>query len=338
MCRVELPDGTPAWLVLREADVRSALADTRLSVDRSCSRNSGYKGFSLPPALDANLLNLDGDTHIRLRRLVMRAFTYRRIGDMRNDVIKAAERLSDKLDSSSTCDLVTDFATPLPLQVIGDMFDVPEEHRRPFAAWVGTMFALERPQQVRDSIDNIHQFLLRLVAERRREPGQDLLSALIAARDDHDRLTEDELVSLAFLLLSAGVQNVQHLISNGIHTLLQHPEQLAELRSEPSLLTSAVEELMRFAHPNQMSIRRFPTEPVQLGGVTIPAGDTVMLCVASANRDPARYPDPDTFDIRREDKSHLALGHGVHFLPRRITGTYGDRSHHRYASPSLPPT
>ncbi|WP_382465803.1 cytochrome P450 [Streptomyces noursei] len=263
--------------------------------------------------MDANLLNLDGETHLRLRRLVMKAYTRPRINEMRQGVVQAAEELADRIEGASTFDLVSEFANRLPIRVIGHMFDVPEEHRRPFSQWVGAMFGSQGPQQVRDAINSIHEFLLHLIAERRREPGQDLLSGLIAARDDHDKLSEDELVSLAFLILSAGSENVQHIISNGIHTLLQHPDQLAQLRGDPSLLPAAVEELLRFAHPNQMAIRRFPTEPISVRDVTIPVGDTVLLCIASANRDPERYPDPDRFEIQREDKAHLGLGHGVHF-------------------------
>ncbi|WP_067356079.1 cytochrome P450 [Streptomyces noursei] len=151
-----------------------------------------------------------------------------------------------------------------------------------------------------------------LIDARRAAPGDDLLSSLIAARDD-DRLSEDELVSLAFLLLMAGTENVQHLIGGGLLTLLRHPEQLAALRRRPELMPEAVEELLRCAHPNQMAIRRFPTEAVEIAGTRIPAGDTVLLSLASAHRDPARYPKPDRFDIHRPDKAQLALGHGPHY-------------------------
>ncbi|EPD96026.1 hypothetical protein HMPREF1486_01056 [Streptomyces sp. HPH0547] len=161
--------------------------------------------------------------------------------------------------------------------------------------------------------------------ERRKAPGDDLLSALIAARDEDDRLTEDELCSLAFLVLGAGIENVQHLLSAGFLALLRHPGQLAALRGDSSLLPDAVEELMRYAHSQLTAIRRFPTEPVEIAGTTIPAGDTVLLCPASANRDPERYPAPDRLDIRRRDNAHLSLGQGMHYclgapLARMQTG------------------
>ncbi|MGI5531677.1 cytochrome P450 family protein [Streptomyces syringium] len=315
--RIALPDGSPVWLVTREADVRAGITDPRLSVNKARS-GVGYKGFSLPPALDANLLNIDPEDHLRLRRLVSKGFTPRRVEDLRGRVQAAADRLADTLAAGLAAgegpvDVVAAFANPLPLVVIGDLLGVPEADRRPFSERVGTMLAPEHPGQIVEAVDHIHRFLVDLVAARRAAPGDDLLSALIAARDDGDRLSEDELVSLAFLILMAGSENAQHLISGGLLTLLNHPGQLAEVRADPGLLPAAVEELLRYAHPNQMAIRRFPTEPVEFGGVRIPVGDTVLLCLASAHRDPARYPDPDRFDIHRTDKAHLALGQGIHY-------------------------
>ncbi|MET9609730.1 cytochrome P450 [Streptomyces sp. NPDC006512] len=314
--RVALPDGTLAWLVTREADVRAGLADPRLSVDKKHA-GSGYRGFSLPPALDANLLNLDGADHLRLRRLVSKAFTPRHTAALRPRVTAAAEGLASELAgriaAEGRADLVAGFAAPLPLRVIGDLFGAPEADREQFAAWGGAMVAPAGPQDVATAVKGIYGLLLRWVAERRARPGDDLLSALIVARDDEDRLTEDELVSLAFLILLAGTENTQHLISGGTLTLLRHPDRLDALRRDPSLLDATVEELLRYAHPNQSAIRRFPTEPVEIGGTAVPAGDTVLLCLASAHRDPERYPEADRFDPGRTDLAHLALGHGVHY-------------------------
>lgn len=314
--RIALPDGSPVWLVLREADVRAWITDPRLSVNKARS-GVGYKGFSLPPALDANLLNIDPEDHLRLRRLVSKGFTPRRVEDLGGLVQAAADRLADGLAADvaahGSADLVTAFSNPLPLVVIGNLLGVPEADRQPFSEWVGTMLMPEHPGQIVEAVGRVHRFLQELVAARRAAPGDDLLSALIAARDEGDRLSEDELVSLAFLILMAGSENAQHLISGGLLTLLQHPEQLAAVRAEPELLPGAVEELLRYANPNQLAIRRFPVEPVEIGGVAVPPGDTVMLCLASAHRDPDRYPEPDRFDIRRADKAHLALGQGIHY-------------------------
>ncbi|MGW3064440.1 cytochrome P450 family protein [Streptomyces sp. NPDC001130] len=306
------PDGAPIWLVTRERDVRPALSDPRLSVNKAHA-TQGYKGFSLPVALDANLLNVDHDDHLRLRRLVSKAFTARQVEQLRTTIEATTHRLADAIEADGVTDLAAVYARPLPITVIGDLLAVPDADRLAFTSWVTAMFAPDRPGQVGEAIGHIQAFLTSLIADRRRAPGRDLLSALIAARDEGDRLSEDELVSLAFLILLAGSEDVQHLITSGVLTLLQHPQQLEQLRAAPTLLPQAVEELLRYAHPNQMAIRRFPLEDIEISGVLIPKGEAVMLCLASANRDPDRYPDADHFDIHRNDKSHLSLGHGLHY-------------------------
>ncbi|MFJ8311684.1 MULTISPECIES: cytochrome P450 [unclassified Streptomyces] len=314
--RIRLPDGSPVWLVLGEEHVRAGLADPRLSVNKAHAGN-GYQGFSLPPALDANLLNIDPDDHLRLRRLVSKAFTPRYVDGMRQRIESAAGRLADRLaerlEADGSADVVSAFANPLPLTLIGDLLAVPEADWRAFSDRVNTMLDPGSSGELVEAIQYIHRFLLDLVAARRAEPGDDLLSELIAARDEGDRLSEDELVSLAFLILMAGSENTQHVISGGLLVLLNHPGQLAALRADPSLMPQAVEELLRYVNPNQMAIRRFPTEPIDIGGVTVPVGDTVLLCLAAAHRDPARYDDPERFDIHRADTAHLALGQGMHY-------------------------
>ncbi|MFD9516910.1 cytochrome P450 [Streptomyces sp. NPDC059979] len=314
--RVALPDGSPVWLVTREADVREGLSDQRLSVNKRHS-STGFSGFSLPPALDSNLLNIDPDDHLRLRRLVAKGFTARHVDLLRGEIGTAVDalvaQLGDRIESDAEADLVAAFAKPLPLRVIGALLDVPADDQERFSAWISAMLSPRSREGLVQAIGDVHGFLVDLVALRRAAPGDDVLSGLIAARDEEDRLTEDELVSLAFLILGAGSENVQHVISAGMLTLLQHPDQLAELRARPARMADAVEELLRYTSPNQTAIRRFPTGPVEIGGVRIPAGDTVLFALASAHRDPARYPDPDRFDIDRADKAHLALGHGMHY-------------------------
>ncbi|MER6011499.1 cytochrome P450 family protein [Streptomyces bluensis] len=309
---VAAPDGAPIWLVLRERDVRAGLSDPRLSVNKAHSTR-GYRGFSLPPALDANLLNMDDSDHLRLRRLVSKAFTPRRVEQLRTAIEATAGRLADALVPGETNDLAALYANPLPVTVIGDLLDVPAADRAPFSSWVGTMIAPDHPAQVAEAVSAIHDFLSGLVAARRRTPGDDLLSALITARDEGDKLSEDELVSLAFLILMAGAENAQHVITSGVLTLLQHPQHLQELKADFRLLPDAVEEILRYAHPNQMAIRRFTLEDFEIDSTVIPKGETVMLCLGSAHRDPARYPDADRFDIHREDKAHLAMGYGLHY-------------------------
>ncbi|MFE5538597.1 cytochrome P450 [Streptomyces sp. NPDC056492] len=314
--RVALPDGSPVWLVTRAADVRAGLADARYSVDKRHS-TTGFSGFSLPPALDANLLNVGPEDHLRLRRLVSKGFTARHVellrADVRTCVDELTTRLADTIARTGEADLVAEFARPLPLRTIGALLRVPASDQERFSGWVATMLAPRSKEELVAAVGGVHRFLAELVERRRAHPGDDMLSSLIAARDEEDRLTEDELVSLAFLILMAGSETVQHVISGGILTLLGHPEQLAVLRAEPARLPEAVEELLRYTGPHQTAVRRFPTEPVEIGGVRIPAGDTVLFCLAAAHRDPDRHPDPDRFDIDREDKAHLALGHGLHY-------------------------
>ncbi|RJQ75606.1 cytochrome P450 [Pseudonocardiaceae bacterium YIM PH 21723] len=309
--RAETPDGLPIWLITRDADVRALFQDERLSVNKAHSRG-GYAGFSLPPALDANLMNIDNADHLRLRRLVSQAFTPRRIAELREHIQRHTDTLAEDLPAEA--ELVADFADPLPLAVIGDLLRIPEPDRRTFSGWTNTMMRLPSLAEIADAVGNLHRYLVDLVADRREHPGDDLLSGLIAARDEQDRLSENELVSMAFLLLLAATENITHLITGGVRVLLRHPEQLAALQRRPELWDRAVEEIFRYVSPGQLAIRRFPLTDIDLHGTVLRAGDTVMLAIGSANRDPARYSDPDRFDIRRENSNtHLSLGHGLHY-------------------------
>ncbi|WP_432746156.1 cytochrome P450 [Streptomyces sp. JH002] len=316
VARVTLPEGTAAWVITREADVRAWMGDPRLSLDKSHS-TTGYQGFSLPPELDANLLNMDGADHLRLRRLVSKAFTPRRVEALRPRIAEAAGQLAQAValaGRSGPVDLVRAYAGPLPMTVMGELFGLPAEGRQSFAALIGTVISARRPQEAGEAVDAIAAFMRALIADRRAAPGDDLLSGLIAARDEGEQLSESELVSLAFLIVGAGIENVTHLISGGLYTLLTHPDQLTAVRGAPdALLPEAVEELLRYVHPNVTAIRRFPVEDIEVGGTVIPRGETVLLGLAAAHRDPARYPRPDHFDIHRAEKAHLALGQGLHY-------------------------
>ncbi|MGX1909168.1 cytochrome P450 family protein [Streptomyces phaeochromogenes] len=328
--RVTGPDGSPAWLVTRYDDVREALANPLLSLDKRHALPGGYKGFALPPALDANLLNMDPPDHTRIRRLVGRAFTSRRVEQLRAPIRQTADRLLDALGAHGGTDLIAAYAAPLPITVICDLLGVPDGHRRDFRAWTDVLVAPDpaRPQAAKEAVVAMLGFFTQLLADKRKEPADDLLSDLIAVRDesgsagsDHavsdragsDRLTEDELMSLAFLILFAGYENTVQLIGTAVLALLQHPDQLAALRADPTLLPAAVEEFVRYDGPALLAIRRFPREDVTIGDVTVPAGETVLLSLGAANRDPRRFPDADRFDLGRDAGGHLALGHGIHY-------------------------
>jgi cytochrome P450 len=308
------PDGTPVWIVTRHVHVRAALADQRLSVDKHNS-DRGYRGYTLPPALDANLLNMDPPDHTRLRRLVSKAFTARRVEALRPRVQHLTEALLDAIAPAGAADLVTEFAAPLPLTVIGELLGVPVADRDDFRSWTNALITPDpdRPSQARDAVVKMRDYLVALIAGKRAVPADDLLSAMIAARDGGDSLSEDELTSLAFLVLWAGYEVTVDLIGDAVLELLRHPDQLRLLRTNTDLAPAAVDEVLRYTSPNPFAIRRFPTQDIEIGGVRIPAGDTVLLCLGSAHRDPDRFVDPDRFDIQRGDNGHLGFGYGVHY-------------------------
>ncbi|MEU3301048.1 cytochrome P450 [Streptomyces sp. NPDC006678] len=313
--RVTGPDGSPVWVVTRYADVRQLLADPRLSLDKTHRLPEHYSGFTLPPALDANLLNMDPPDHTRIRRLVTKAFTPGRVERMRPGIQALAEQLLDAVADRGRADLVAAYAAPLPITVICDLLGVPHDSRRDFRDWTDALVAPDptNPGAAKQAVVAMLAYFPRLIADKRRMPGNDLLTDLIDVRDDGDRLTEDELTSLAFLILVAGYENTVQLIGTAVLALLDHPDQLAALRDDPARIDDAVEEIARYDGPALLAIRRFPTQDVEAGGVTIPAGETVMLSLASANRDPARFPEPDRLDLDRRENGHLALGHGIHY-------------------------
>ncbi|MDH6113941.1 cytochrome P450 [Kitasatospora sp. MAP12-15] len=315
--RITGPDGLPIWLVTRYADVRQALADPRLSLDKRHARPGNYRGLALPPALDANLLNMDPPDHTRIRRLVSQAFTPRRIEQLREPIQRIADELLDAVAPLGTADLITAYAAPLPIAVICDVLGVPPQDRRDFRTWTDALITPDptRPEAARAAVGAMIEFFAGLIARKRTEPGEDVLSALIAVRDeqDGDRLSEDELTSLAFLILFAGYENIVHLIGNATLALLEHPDQRAALLAEPGLIGNAVEELLRYDGPAPLAIRRFTLTDLAIGGVTVPAGETVLLSIASANRDAEQFADPDRLDLAREAGGHLALGQGIHY-------------------------
>ncbi|ARF58640.1 cytochrome P450 family protein [Streptomyces gilvosporeus] len=319
--RITGPDGQPAWLVTRYDDVRSAFADARLSLDKKHAAPGGYRGFALPPALDANMMNMDPPDHTRIRRLVVKAFTPRRVDALREPVRRVAEGLLDAMEErGGPADLIADYAGPLPVIVICDLLGIPQRDRRDFRAWTDALVTPDpaKPQAMRDAVGAMLEFYTSLIKTKRAEPDDDLLSDLIAVRDDAtgtdgDRLSEDELTSLGFLILFGGYENVVHLIGNATLGLLEHPDRLARLRHHPAELPAVVEEFLRHSGPAPLAIRRFAKEDLEIGGVRIAAGDSVLLGIASANRDPARFPDPDAFDHGRDLSGHLALGHGIHY-------------------------
>ena len=314
VARVSTDDGRPAWLVMGHAEVRTVLTDPRFS--RAAASAPGMPDFGLGSVAAESMLGMDPPEHTRLRRLVAPAFTARRIGALRPRVEAIVADLLDAMAAEQPpVDLVEHLSLPLPVQVICELLGVPVADRDRFHAWSdGILAGVNRdPAVIRESFDQLGAYLAGLIGAKRREPADDLLTVLIAARDDQDRLSELELVRLGITLLVAGHETTANQLNMFLLTLLRYPEELRRLREDPGLLPGAVEELMRFVQLGEGGgLIRVTTEDVELAGISIPAGSAVIPAMAAANRDPAVFPDPDRLDLERRGNPHLGFGAGVH--------------------------
>lgn len=312
------------WVVTGHAACRAALADPRLSKDGATeeyARHAGMPAGGPGAGLTRHMLNSDPPRHTRLRRLVQQAFTQRRVAQLRPRIEGRVTALLDALDGSEgtdgtdgdEVDLIARFALPLPLAVIFDLLGAdPGEHgilqvRGHTVNGDGGDGEVSVP-----TAETMLERLRALIEDKRARPGDDLLSALLAARDDGDRLTGQEVTSMAFLLVIAGHQTTVNLIANGLYALLTHPRQLAAVRADTSLVAGLTEEVLRHDSPFALASLRYTTEPVTIAGTTIPAGEFVQIALLAANRDPDVFADPDRFDLTRDASRHLAFGHGIH--------------------------
>ncbi|MFE1869644.1 cytochrome P450 [Streptomyces sp. NPDC059496] len=310
--------GERTWLVVGHEEARQALTHPGLSKDWL---GSELFTSTLPvQAVATSMLDTDPPRHTRLRRLVAREFTARRVESLRPRVQQITDELLDAMAArpDRRADLIASFAVPLPMTVICELLGVPGLDRQRFRYWSGEIVApMDGVGADPRAVEEMTAYLLELVAAKAEDPGEDLLSALIRTRDeDGGRLSPDELIGMAFLLLVAGHETTVNLIGNGVRALLAHPGQLAALRADPDgLIDGAVEEMLRYDGPVQHATYRFAAADLELGGVTITAGSSVLVALAAADRDPARFaePGPDVFDIRRTGPGHLAFGHGIHF-------------------------
>ena len=319
--QIVAPGGVRLWVITRYEEARAALSDPRLSKNVASARE--MIDAKLPPdsnrrAFTANLsahhlLNMDPPDHTRLRKLVVKAFTPRRIEALAPRVAEIATSLLDAMTGQSEVDLLDAFAFPLPIQVISELLGVDESRRNDFRAWTTTLLDSDDRESSIRAAGRMAEYLGELIAAKRAEPGDDLLTDLIYASEDEDLLSEHELVSTVFLLLAAGHETTVNLIGNGVLALLRNPGQWAALRADPSLVNNAVEEILRFEGPVTHGTFRYTTEPVRYGDVEIPEGEFVWVGLSSANHDPNRFADPERFDITRDAHGHLAFGHGIHF-------------------------
>jgi cytochrome P450 len=320
--RTTLPDGHEAWLIVRFEEAKAALGDPRLSKDMHAALASGSDVVAegLPgPEFARHMLTVDPPDHTRLRRLVSAAFSTRRVEALRPRVQAIVEDLLNQIAArgpEAQVDLVTAFAFPVPFTVICELLGVPAPERAPlgeaFARLLVPTTTAAEYAEAKKASDVVVGMLRDLVAAKEHDPGDDLVSALISARDGDERLDGQELLSTIFQLMVAGHDTTASLIGNGVVALLRHPDQMAVLQRDPDTMPAAIEELLRFDAPVPHSTFRFTLEPVTLDGVTIPAGAQVIICLAAANRDGDRYADPDTLELDRPVTRNLAFGHGVH--------------------------
>ncbi|MFJ9909493.1 cytochrome P450 [Streptomyces sp. NPDC101152] len=312
--RVRLP-GLDAhhetWLVVGHEEARAALADPRLSKDGS---KIGMI-FLDEELIGKYLLGADPPQHTRLRSLVSRAFTMRRVEELRPRIQEITDDLLDAMLPRGRADLVESFAYPLPITVICELLGVPEIDRSEFRKLSTEAVAPTDAGSEHSAFVRLAEYLAELIEDKRcAGPSGDLLSDLIrTTAEDGDRLSAGELRGMAFVLLIAGHETTVNLVTNAVHALLTHPDQLAALRADLGLVDGLVEETLRYEGPVENATFRYAAEPLEIAGTRIVRGEAVMIGLSAADRDALRYPDPDRFDVRRDTRGHLAFGHGVHY-------------------------
>lgn len=314
LSRVQLPYGDQAWLLVRYDDVRTVLGDPRFSLAQAVVRDTPRL---LAVRAGAILTDQDPPEHTRLRRLVVKAFTARRVEQLRPRAEQIAGDLLDEMQKAGPpADLVRCFAVPLPGLMICELLGVPYCDQDEFQEWVTAFMSTSvlTAEQRMEQMGKLADYLATLAAKRRETPSDDLLGALVVASDAGDRLTEDEVIQLTLLILAAGYESTASQIANFVYALLIHPDQLVLLRERPELIPNAVEELLRWTPllATSDALPRYALADVQLSGGTVAAGEAVLLAKHVANRDPREYEDPNRLDVTRQLKGHVGLGHGPH--------------------------
>ncbi|HST86296.1 MAG TPA: cytochrome P450 [Kineosporiaceae bacterium] len=313
MIRVRMPFGEPAWLATRYADARLVLGEARFS--RALATEHDEPRLS-PEQRDTGILSMDPPDHTRLRTLVTKAFTVRRIEELRPRVRDLAGRLIDDLIAlEPPVDLVENFALPLPVGVICELLGVPVEDRPRFRVWSDAALSTNSltPEESMANREELRNYIRGLINAHRVTPANDLMTALIEAHDLRDRLSELELVDLCMAILVAGHETTASQIPNFVYALLERPERWAQLREDPALIPAAVEELLRFVPLGAAaSFPRYAREDIKVGGVLVRAGEPVLVAVGAANLDALQFDTPEELRFDRKNNQHLGFGHGVH--------------------------
>jgi cytochrome P450 len=317
--RVRMTLGADVWLVTGYELAKTVLADDRLS-KATVNAESSWRSLALVPddpdaLVNRMLLMSDPPDHERLRRLVSRAFTPRSMEATRSRIVEVADELVARFAGRDRADLIREFAFPLPAMIICDLLGVPAEHRTRFVEYL-RLLCLAEPEDVSRMpavFAELTEQLGELIERKRADPDEHLLSALVGIRDGSDRLSDRELVSMAFQLMYGAQDTTVNLIGNGMLALLDNPAAMAELREHPESIPGAVEEILRFDPPVETATPRYALEPLDIGGMSVKKGEVVLISLASASRDPGQFEDPDVFDIHREVRGQLAFGHGMHY-------------------------
>jgi cytochrome P450 len=322
VCRIKMANKRPAWLVARYDDVVLVLNDKRfvseghtvMTPEQAARRPWVPKVFK--PLL-RNLLNLDPPDHTRLRGLVHKAFTPRLVEAMRERIQEMTADFLSAAIARGRLELIADYALPLPTTVIALMLGVPPDDRRKFHRWSRAIMTNSSSfwgtLKVVPHVTAFMKYIRQLCADRRAHPRDDLTTALVQAHEAGDRMSEDELLAMVFLLLVAGHETTVNLIGNGVLALLEHPEQMERLRQEPDLIKPAIEEFLRFDSPVHIANERYPREDVVIAGVRIPRGEMVFPVLASANRDDRQFERPAELDLAREPNRHVSFAQGLHY-------------------------
>ena len=315
--RVALPDGTPVWAVIGYDEAVAALSDPRLSVAAMTAAGVIDSGKLTPAQRDGLLRGLtstDPPDHTRLRRLVSSAFAARQVGTMRPWISSLTETLIDDFAPAGRVELMSQLALPLPMLVISELLGIPEADRPQFREWSRELISgMGTPDFALDSALEFLDFLRKLCSDKREHPDDGLISALIQAREDGQALSEDELTSMVFLMVIAGHDTTVGLIGNGVYLLMNNPEQLDALRTDPSRLPAAIEEFLRLESPVPFGTFRAAVDSFEIAGTPITAGDLVLISLQSANLSPAQFTDPQRLDPGRSQGRHLAFGQGIHY-------------------------
>ena len=326
---VATPNGLKTWLVTRYDDAKALLTDPRVSKDMRVGYGLVPQNFvdlekqahfqaqrgtrkQFATELSTTMLDSDPPDHTRLRRLVAKAFTMRQVEALRPRITELVTELLDAIEAQDEVDLMDALSFPVPFTVICWLLGVPPSDRDQFRRWSNLLTSGQGTEEALDASQDMVVYLRALITDKRENPAEDMLSALIEATDEGDKLDEIELISMAFLLLVAGHETTVNLLNTATLALLTHPDQRALLEADPGLWDSALDEFLRIDAPLANATWRFTLEPIQLGDVLIPKGEFITISLSAAGRDPKRYANPDRVDITRKNSGHLAFGHGIH--------------------------